>query len=222
MAQKMTAKEYSIKQLRSQLRYLTEELQKTTEKIQLQEIFDSSRSEMTTEADQEIMELIQKQNVISHEIITVKKKIKKLGAKTILKAELFILPIVVILLFFVAANYSIQPVEQGPVIKTHYVMEDLQGTSTSDYKYWNLQSNTPLNVNIKNSANVGELKIQDVQNAITSTDKMSEDGVVIHNSDSVADVKYFRGWQGAIDTISVNSKHVIPTKFNLILEKEIS
>ena len=45
MAQKMTGKEYSIKQLRSQLEYLTNELNKTTEKIQLLEILDNTNSE---------------------------------------------------------------------------------------------------------------------------------------------------------------------------------
>ena len=212
----MTAKEYSIKQLRSQLQYLTEELQKTTEKIQLQEIFDNSNSENPKETDQEIIELIKKQNVISHEIITVKKRIKKLSAKTILKAELFILPVVVVLLFFVATNYSIQPIEQANSIRTYHVNEDLQAISTSNYKYWDFQSNSPLNVNINNNANVNEQKIQAVKNAIVSTDKISQDDTVLYNSDPITNTAYFRGWQGAIDTISINPKHEIPTKFNLI------
>ena len=217
MTQKTTHKEYSIKQLRSQLEYLTEELRKTTEKIQLQEIFDTSKFEITSDAEleQEISELIKKQNVISHEIITVKKKIKKLSAKTILKTELLILPIVVVLLFFVTTNYLSQPVEQGTSIKTHYVIEDLQGSVTNNYQYWDIQKNSPLNVNINNSANVNEQKIRDVENAILSTDVISKDGTVIHSSDAETD-QYFTGWRGAVKTTSVNSKHTIPTNFNLI------
>ena len=217
MTQKITHKEYSIKQLRNQLEHLTEELRKTTEKIQLQEIIDNSKSEMAVDVvEQEISELIKKQNVISHEIIAVKKKIKKLSAKTILKAELLILPVVVVLLFFVATNYSTQPIEQGSAIRTHYVIEDLQGSVTSNYKYWDIQNNSPLNVNIKNDANVNEQKIQDVRNAIMSTDKVSNDGSIIHSLDMSVDYKYFRGWQGVVDTVPGNSKHTIPTKFNLI------
>ncbi len=44
MTQRMQAKEESIKQLRSQLEHLTNELNKTTEYIQLLEIQDESKS----------------------------------------------------------------------------------------------------------------------------------------------------------------------------------
>ena len=214
----MTDKEYSIKQLRSQLGYLTNELHKTTEQIQLLEIFDNSKSEITldTEPEQEISELIKKQNTISHEIITVKKRIQKLSAKTILKAELLILPVVVVLLFFVATNYSVQPTEQVSVIKTHYVIEDLQGSITGNYIHWNVQSGTPLTVNIKNSANVSDQKIQDIKNAIMSTDGITEDSSLLYNTQSGMKSEYFKGWQGAVETISANTKHSIPEKFNLI------
>lgn len=215
----MTDKEYSIKQLRSQLEYLTNELNKTTEKIQLLEILDNSNPERTMdelEPEQEISELIKKQNVISHEIITVKKRIQKLGAKTILKAELIVLPIVVVLLFFVATNYSIQPTEQVPVIKTHYVVEDLQGNNIANYNHWNVQSGSPLTVNIKNSANLSDQKIQDIKNAIMSTDRITDDSSLLYNTQTGIKSQYFRGWQGAVETISADTKHGIPEKFNVI------
>jgi hypothetical protein len=218
MAQKMTNKEYSIKQLRSQLGYLTSELHKTREQIQLLEIFDNSKSEITLESEpeQEISELIKKQNTISHEIITVKKSIQKLSAKTILKAELLILPVVVILLFFVVTNYSIQPTEQGPVIKTHFVIEDLQGSSTGNFIHWNIQNGSPLTVNIKNSNNVSDQKIQDIKNAIISTDRITEDNSLLYNTQSGMKSEYFKGWQGALETMFTNTKYNIPEKFNLI------
>lgn len=218
MAQKLTNKEYSIKQLRSQLEYLTSELNKTTEKIQLLEISDNSNPEnmsIELEPEQEISELIKKQNVISHEIITVKKRIQKLSAKTILKAELLILPVVIVLLFFVATNYSIQPIEQDPAIKTHYVVEDLQGNIVNYYSHWNVHSST-LTVNIKNSANVDDQKIQGIKNAIISTDKITEDGSLLYNTQTKIKTEYFRGWQGAVNTISTDTKYTIPEKFNLI------
>lgn len=219
MTQKMTDKQYSIKQLRSHLEYLTNELNKTTEKIQLLEILDNSNSEMTSiesEPEQEISELIKKQNVISHEIITVKKRIQKLSAKTILKAELLILPVVVVLLFFVTMNYSNQPPEQGLVIRTHYVVEDLQGNSPNNYNRWNIQSDAPLTVDIKNSVNINNQKIQDIKNAIMSTDRSTADSSLLYNTQSGMKSEYFRGWQGAVETISTNTKHSIPEKFNFI------
>jgi predicted Zn-dependent protease len=217
MTLRMTDKDYSIKQLRTKLEQLTSELNKTTEQIQLLEIFDNSKSEIIfTQSEQEISELIRKQNTISHEIITIKKKIQKLSAKTILKVELLILPIVIVLLFFVATNYTILPVEQNSTIKTHYVIEDLQGNSLGDYKHWSIISGTPLTVNIKNHAQVSDQKIQDVENAIMSTDGSTQNGSPLYNSVSAMKSEYFQGWQGAVQTAYSNTKYLIPEKFNLI------
>ena len=116
MTQRMQANEESIKQLRGKLEHLTNELSKTTEYIQLLEIQDEIKSKtdnICIEPEHEISELLQKQNTISHEIILVKKRIQKLSAKTILKIELLILPVVIILLFFVATNQVIQPSSEG-------------------------------------------------------------------------------------------------------------
>lgn len=210
MTQRMQANEESIKQLRGKLEHLTNELSKTTEYIQLLEIQDEIKSKndnVGVEPEHEISELLQKQNTISHEIILVKKRIQKLSAKTILKIELLILPVVIILLFFVATNYVIQPSSEGdPSIKTRYTIENLQGSATDDYKYWNVASNTPLVVNIINNAGVSDQNIQAVKNAIISTETITDDN---------SQVRYFKGWQGAVQTIS-DTKHYIPEKFNII------
>ena len=210
MTQRMQANEESIKQLRCKLEHLTNELSKTTEYIQLLEIQDEIKlknDNIDVEPEHEIIELLQKQNTISHEIILVKKRIQKLSAKTILKIELLILPVVIILLFFVATNYVIQPSSEGdPSIKTRYTIENLQGSTTDDYKYWNVASNTPLVVNIINNAGVSDQNIQAVKNAITSTETVS---------DGSSQAKYFKGWQGAVQTIP-DTKHYIPERFNII------
>jgi hypothetical protein len=216
MTQRMQAKEESIKQLRSQLEHLTNELNKTTEYIQLLEIQDESKSKRDSlEPEHEISELLQKQNTISHEIILVKKRIQKLSAKTILKIELLILPVVVVLLFFVATNYAIQPSSDvNSSIKTRYMTENLRGGITDDYKYWNVANKTPLVVNIENNAGVNDQNIQAVKNAIMSTETVTDDNSQVYHPDS-GPVKYFKGWQGAVQTTS-NTKHYIPEKFNII------
>ena len=216
MTQRMSDKEYSIKQLRIQLEHLTSELNKTTEHIQLLDIPDESKFiPLDSEPEQEISELLRRQNSISHEIITVKKKIQKLSAKTILKAELIILPVLIVLLFFVATNYTIQTPDQGSTIKTRYLTENLQGGIVEDYKHWNVIRNTPLIVNIENSEHVSDKKIQDVVNSIMSTDTITDDSSVLYHSESGSKSQFFKGWQGAISTIS-DTKHYIPGKFNVI------
>lgn len=217
MTQRMQAKEYSIKQLRNHLEHLTNELSKTTEYIQLLELQDGLRvkkDDFGFEPEQEISDLLQKQNTISHEIILVKKRIQKLSAKTILKIELLILPIVVILLFFVAANYVIPSADIDSTIKTRYVTENLQGSTTDDVMYWDVNNQTPLVVTIENNAKVTEQKIQSIENAIISTETITRDSSQLYHSNSGTD-KYFTGWQGALETTPV-TKHNIPEKFNVI------
>ncbi|MDE1818149.1 MAG: matrixin family metalloprotease [Thaumarchaeota archaeon] len=217
MTQRLQAKEDSIKQLRSHLEHLTNELSKTTEYIQLLELQDGLRvkkDDFGFEPEQEISDLLQKQNTISHEIILVRKRIQKLSAKTILKIELLILPIVVILLFFVAANYVIPSANIDSTIKTRYVTENLQGTTTDDFMYWDVNNQTPMVVTIENNAKVTDQKIQSIENAITSTETITGDSSQLYHSNSGTG-KYFIGWQGALETAPV-TKHNIPEKFNVI------
>ncbi|MDE1813104.1 MAG: matrixin family metalloprotease [Thaumarchaeota archaeon] len=217
MTQRMQARENSIKQLRSHLEHLTNELNKTTEYIQLLELQDevkSKKDHLGFEPEQEIHELLQKQNMVSHEIILVKKRIQKLSAKAILKVELLILPIVVILLFFVAANYAIPPAGTDSPIKTRYVTENLQGGTLDGFKYWNIGNHTPLVVNIENSAKVSNQKIQAIERAVMSTGTITVDGSQMYHSNSGTN-KYFIGWQGALQVTS-DTKHNIPERFNII------
>ncbi len=81
--QQQTEKERSIKQLRLQLASLTKELTKTTEQIQLLEIHEINLDQIDDNRThpEEIGELIKKQNKISHEMITIKRKYKNLVQK---------------------------------------------------------------------------------------------------------------------------------------------
>lgn len=217
MTQRIQAKEESIKNLRSQLEHLTKELNRTTEYIQLLEIQDETKTKqgyMHLEPEHEISELLQKQNTISHEIILVKKRIQKLSAKTILKIELLILPVVIVLLFFVATNYAIQPADTGSSIKTRYLIENLRGSITDDYKYWNIIHSTPLVVNIENDASASNQNVQAVKNAIMSTETITGDKSQSYNTNSET-ITYFKGWQGAIQS-ATDTKHYIPEKFTII------
>jgi len=213
----MSSKSDSIKKLRMQLEYLTEELNKTTEQIQLLEIRDEPKSKIIyadSDLGNEISELIRKQNTISHDIITVKKRIRKQSAKTILKVELLILPIVTVLLFFVITNSSIIPTEQDLPLKTLYSIENLRGDIASDYKYWNMVRGTPLIVNIENNSQVSNQKIQVVKNATMSFDIVNEDSSP-SNSAVTSKPNFFKGWSGAIKTIS-KTNHYLPEIFNIV------
>ena len=216
MSQKMNDKENSIKQLRIHLQHLTEELNKTTAHLQLMEIEGTSNLlHPDSEAKQEISKLIRRQNTISYEIITVRKRIQRLSVKTILKVELLVLPILFILLFYVATNYSIYYPDHISSIKTRYLIENLRGGTTDNYKYWNIMNGTPLIVNIENHAQIGSEKINAVKKAILSTDVVNGDSSLFSHSVSGSKSKYFKGWQGAVkDTGGI--KHYVPEKFDVV------
>lgn len=207
----------SIKQLRLQLLALTRELNKTTEQLQLLELHVNLNQTFDDNLPpDEISELIRKQNRISHEIITVKKRIQKLGAKTILKAELVVLPILIVLLFYGISNqYYVNPPDTTNHIKTRYLIENLQGETGDTYKYWNIVKGTPLTVSIVNPNQISQEKINVVKEAILSTAPIYVDNSIIGNTPSSGKTEYYEGWQGALSTIH-NTKYYVPNQFNIV------
>ncbi len=209
-------KENSIKQLRLQLHDLIKELNKTTEQLQLLEIHaEPSQLSDDTPVD-EISELVRKQNRISHEIITVKKRIQKLSARTILKAELVVLPILAVLLFYGVSNqYQVNPVNLSDSIKTRYLIENLQGETGASYKYWNMAKGTPLTVSIVNPDNLSEEKINAIKEAVLSTEPIYINNSILGKSPPDGKSEYFKGWRGALSTVP-NTEFYVPTQFNIV------
>ncbi len=216
--QQSSDKERSIKQLKLQLLALTKELNKTTEQLQLLELHETGINQ-SFDGDitpDEISELIRKQNRISHEIITIKRRIQKLNAKTILKAELIVLPILAILVFYVISNhYQPYTTDIPNNIKTRYLIENLQGTTDVVHKYWNLAKGTPLTVSIINPDHLSQDKIDVVKDAILSTNVMHIDNSLLNKSPSDGKSEYFEGWKGALSTINY-TKFYVPTDFSIV------
>ncbi|SRR5579885_83773 len=209
-------KEKSIKQLRLQLQALTKELNKTTEQLQLLEIH-ADPSQLSDEMPPEqIGELIRKQNKISHEIITVKKRIQKLSAKTILKVELVVLPILAVLLFYgISSQYQVNTGNISDHIKTRYLIENLQGETGSTHKYWNIAKGAPLTVSIVNPDHLNEGKINVIKQAILSTESIYINNSLLDKSPPDGKSEYFKGWEGALSTVH-NTEFSIPNQFNIV------
>jgi len=216
--QQTSDKARSIKQLKLQLSVLTKELNKTTEQLQLLEIHEEGLNQLLGNdvPPEEISDLIRKQNKISYEIITVKKKIQKLSARTILKAELIVLPILAVLLFYVVSNhYQADSADTTSIIKTRYLIENLQGQTDVTHKYWNIAKGTPLTVSIINPDQLSQEKINTVEDAILSTDALYIDNSLLGKSPSDGKSEYFKGWKGALSTIP-DTEFYVPTNFNIV------
>ena len=90
-------KKNSTEQLVSQLQSLSSDLDQITKQLELLEI-KRITSNYNTKQDDEAQYLIQKQNVISYEILELRKEMKKRQNKLLFKAELILLPSVLLLL----------------------------------------------------------------------------------------------------------------------------
>ena len=90
-------KKNSTEQLVSQLQSLSSDLDQITKQLELLEI-KRITSNYNTKLNDEVQYLIQKQNVISYEILELRKKMKKRQNKLLFKAELILLPSILLLL----------------------------------------------------------------------------------------------------------------------------
>ena len=100
-------KENTIKNLLDKLKDLTKELEETTEQLQLLEIQnDASNIEKLHKGNnEEFKKLVEKQNILSYEIISIQKAIRQLRDKVIFKIELLVLPVVLSLLVYLYIQF---------------------------------------------------------------------------------------------------------------------
>ncbi len=105
--------------------------------------------------------------------------------------------------------------EQIP-LKSKYVIENLKGDTIDIHKYWKIIPGEPLYVNIINSANIPEEKLQIVKDVILSTEYHEIDDNLLGKAPKGTMSKYYLGWKGALSTIEQETENDIPKKFELI------
>jgi len=91
-----------LEQLKQNRQTLTKELDDITNRIELLETkkSDASNNDTKFKLDEEIQNLLRLQNVLSYEVLQIRKRIKKLQNKAFLIAELLVVPSIVLLLIF--------------------------------------------------------------------------------------------------------------------------
>ena len=90
-------KKNSTEQLVNQLQSLSSDLDQITKQLELLEI-KRITSNYNTKLVDETQYLIQKQNVVSYEILEIRKEMKRKQNKLLFKAELILLPAILLLL----------------------------------------------------------------------------------------------------------------------------
>lgn len=101
-------------------------------------------------------------------------------------------------------------------LTSKYVIENLKGDTVGTHKYWKTIPNKPLYVNIINSANLSEEKLQIVKDVILSTEYHEIDDNLLGKAPKGTISKYYLGWKGALSSIEQETKNDIPTDFEII------
>jgi hypothetical protein len=102
-------------------------------------------------------------------------------------------------------------------LKTQYLLQNLKSNTVDTWKPWHLISNQILNVNIINADKIPKQKIDAIMNAILSEESVKIDNSLVDRGPAGTVSTYYKGWQGAIDSLqNEKTKFHIPTKFNII------
>ena len=166
-----------------------------------------------------INELREHEKKLSKEIATIKKEIKHSKSRKVLLTELFLLPVVFVLIMTSGAGNvfldSSAPIESTS-FKTRHMIENLRGDTVDTWKSWRLVG-TSMNVNIVNAKGISDEQVDVIKNSIVSEKILEIDDSISHKGPKGSNSLYFEGWSGALLEASKNdSRYNIPVAFNTI------
>ena len=101
-----------------------------------------------------------------------------------------------------------------------FLIQTLRGDTIDTWASWKLIDEDILNVVIKNS-DVSQEKIAIIKNAVLSNEEKILDDSLFHKGPKGESSKYYLGWKGALDSISlVDTEWFIPNNFKVIESKK--
>lgn len=166
-----------------------------------------------------IDDLKQHENDIAKEIISIQKEIKKSRSKSLLIAELSVLPAVFLLIFMSGVTDNLlDSSPENPVgqMKSRYFTENLRGDTVDTWKSWRL-TGTTLAVNILKSPRVTDHQLDVIHDAISSEKTVEFDDSIVHKGPKGTTSVYYQGWAGALkNAANENTKYQVPTDFDFI------
>lgn len=164
-----------------------------------------------------IGDLREHQTQLVRQISKIQKEIKNSRSRSLLVAELAVLPAVFLMIIFSGVLDTVTEDAPGgsPTLRTRYLIENLQGDTIDTWKSWRLVGNT-LNVNVLKSPRVTDHQLEVIRNAITSDRSMEIDDFIVHKGPRGSTSTYYEGWSGALKSIQQDTKYNIPTQFNFI------
>jgi len=199
---------------------MKQELNKTNKQIKQLENKNTTEWKGLDKIDGKSIDVLkQHENDIAKEISKIQREIKKSRSKSLLIAELSVLPAVFLLIFMSGITDNLlDSSPENPVgqMKTRYFTENLRGDTVDTWKSWRL-TGTTLAVNILKSPRVTDHQLDVIHSAITSEKTVEFDDSIVHKGPKGTTSVYYQGWAGALKSASKeNTKYQIPTDFNFI------
>jgi len=111
--------------------------------------------------------------------------------------------------------YVTETVEIASSPTSSYVIQNLRGDTIDTWLSWRIPQGQPLVVNIVNSQEYSEEKINIIRDVILSKETIVVEGSILGKSPG--DTVFYLGWAGALESISdVVTKYYIPNEIQVI------
>lgn len=130
------------------------------------------------------------------------------------KAYALITIAIIVLAVFVVLSL-IQPRSDQPAIKDKFLIENLRGDTVNTWISWRLTKEKPLEVRFLNSDEVSKEQLDAIKDALLSEESIMESNPIIHSDATGQQLKYYKGWLGALKASSHNTKFNIPTTLDV-------
>lgn len=102
-------------------------------------------------------------------------------------------------------------------MQTGYVIQNLRGDTIDTWLSWNLVAGSKLTVNIKNSNAISLEQLDAVKESIISSEIIELDDSLLHKGPKGSVSLYYKGWQGALESISAKqTKLFVPNQIEII------
>jgi hypothetical protein len=102
-------------------------------------------------------------------------------------------------------------------LATSFVIQNLKGDTLDTWIKWNVQEGDLFHVHISQTSQLTSHQMEIIRNAIFSTEVVQIDDSVLHKGPKGSNSTYYKGWKGAIESISEKTKFVIPLHFHSVV-----
>ncbi len=102
--------------------------------------------------------------------------------------------------------HKIIEIEQPAILSSGYVIENLKGEKINTFVSWKIEPDDSFHIHVVDSPNITQKQLDMINDVVFSTEKVSLGGE-----------EYYKGWYGALEKSSYNTKFPIPIHYHSII-----